>query len=220
MIDKNNVSKKTLQTLDLCFYCVNLTYPCSTGCIRRYCNRTSINKMNNFTEQVQLWTAWECLKTEFRKYSTNILETENDITIIEKYLELLFHVSFEGFDQVLKILNDKKIEPHTDKSEERLIKFSKFIDALKIKSEERTIKKPNIVNKKKLTCIEAFEYLKNGHKIKRKDWKNEGLKLDPRYPNSALLYNLHYEEYVDQDEYELNINDILANDWEIIEYSS
>lgn len=160
-------------------------------------------------DQAELWTAWFCLKLEYQKYSTNIVETQSDISTVEYYLELLFNVSNEGFCEILDILEKKYINVLNDKNDERLVKFAKYVELLRIRTENR-LNKPSILNKK-LSSNDAFEYLKQGFKIRRKYWNNhQYIKL---YPNGIQLIDTKQEESFD---YDIDIDDILADDWEVV----
>lgn len=70
-----------------------------------------------------------------------------------------------------------------------------------------------------MNIVEAFKEFNKGFCIKRKIWEEYCLRPDPRFKNH---YNLWYykSEYYWSDNFNLNINDFLAEDWEIDEKMS
>lgn len=63
-----------------------------------------------------------------------------------------------------------------------------------------------------MNIIEAASELKDGKKIRRKDW-------DDRYiRNDMMLYIAHRDFfYIPSERFEFYTNDLLADDWEVVE---
>jgi len=61
-----------------------------------------------------------------------------------------------------------------------------------------------------MNIIEAASELKDGKKIRRKDWDDIYLKND-------LLVCSRGKDAIATNRFEFDLNDILANDWEVVE---